>query len=159
MLMMKRIIIKEFIWLAGCLIGAFVLFELVPSRNAMDINMHDTYLIGGGFGGHLSSMYFVFTYFIIIGLWLYLIRALYFNFKIILTDIILLIFDGLVLYFLSDVIYIIHPPVIEPPVIDNKTSATVTGLFYGGSYFGSYMCPYYKNIPDDCSGFYWFCDW
>jgi hypothetical protein len=136
---MKRSIIFEIIWLTGSFIVAFLLFGFMRSDRALDINMHDTYLIGSGFVPNLSLMYFVFIYFIVIGFCLCLIRALYFSFKVILTDIILLIFAGLVLYFLSGVIYIIHPPVFESPLIDKTSSAPVGGLFYGGSYSSSYL--------------------
>jgi hypothetical protein len=135
--MMRKTIIKEVIWLLGCLIAACLSHVFLAAGGALDINMHDTYIPGSLFGPNLSPSYFIFNYFITVGLWAYLVRALYFNFKVIPTDIILLIFAALVLYFLSDIIFIIHPPVLEPPVIDNKTP--VKGLFYGGSYSNTYV--------------------
>jgi hypothetical protein len=66
-----------------------------------------------------------------------LTRVLYSEFKIILTNVVFLIFTGLVLYFLSDVILILHPPLAEPP--GNTSSASVKGLFYAGSYSSSHF--------------------
>jgi hypothetical protein len=129
---MKKNIIKEFFWLAACLIAAFLVAELVTANNAADINMHDTYIAGSGHA--LSSTYFVFGYFIIIGFCLYLIRAVYSKFSIMETDIILLVFAGLASCFLYDTIFIIHLP-----VIDDTALAPVKGLFYGGSYSNSYI--------------------
>ena len=134
---MKRTIIKEFIWLAGCLIAAMLLFGFVSDNKPLDINMHDTYIPGSLFGPNLSYTYFVFNYFIIISLWAYLIRSIYFNFMANQTNVILLVFTGLVLYFLGDIIYVIHPPGLEAAV--DNTSAPVKGLFYGGSYSNSYF--------------------
>jgi len=119
------------------LTAAFLLFWLLPERRALDINMHDTYILGSAFDPNLSSTYFIFNYFIVIGLWAYLIRSLYFNFTLILTNVMLLIFTGLVSYFLSDIMIVIHAPMFKPPVIDNTES--VKGLFYGGSYSNSYL--------------------
>jgi len=134
---MKRTIITEVIWLGVCLIAAYLSYVFLAARAALDINMHDTYIVGGMFGPNLSLIYFVFTYFITIGFWVFLIRALYFNFSVILTDMIFLVFIGLVLYFLDYIIFVIHPPVIELPVIEN--TAPVKGLFYGGFYSNSYL--------------------
>lgn len=129
-ILMKRTIIKELVCLLGCLIAAMLLFGFVPDNKPLDINMHDTYMPGSVFDPNLSSTYFVFNYFIIIGLWAYLIRTVYFNFNEIITAILLLIFTGLSLIFLSDIIFVIHPPVFNAPLIDN--TAPVNGLFYGG---------------------------
>ncbi|BAU55999.1 hypothetical protein [Mucilaginibacter gotjawali] len=133
---MNKKIRCEVLWLAGCLITAYLCYVLIAGGSALDINMHDTYLAGGLFGPNLSSAYFVFSYFVTIGFGVYLIRTLFFNFKVILTDIILLIFTGLVLCFFNEFLFVIHPPVLNSPAIDN--TAPVKGLFYGGD-LNSYL--------------------
>jgi len=127
---MKKTFIKELIWLAGCLIAAWLSCGFLVGGSALDINLHDTYMPGSLFGPNLSSTYSVFTYFVTIGFWVYLIRTLYFNFKIILTDIILLIFTGLILCFFNDIFFTTRFPMLNAPAIDN--AAPVKGLFYGG---------------------------
>jgi|GEM_PF-3432416 len=130
---MKRAIILEVIWLAAILVVSFLLVEFVSTGKAADINMHDTYIVGGAFGSNLTLTYFIFAYFTTIGFFVYLIRVVYFECKVILTDIVLLILTCLALYFLSDILFIVHPP-----VIDQTSAAPIKGLFYGGSYSSSY---------------------
>ena len=119
---MKRHLIIEVIGLAACLIAAFLLSLLVSTSNANDINLHDTYsvgVVGGAFGPHLTLAWFIFNYFIVSGFCIYLVRVLYFEFKVILTDVIFLVFTGLVLYFLSDILFILHPPI--PKMLETTT--------------------------------------
>jgi hypothetical protein len=134
---MKKKLIIELVWLAGIFVVSYLLFEFVAGNSALDINMHDTYIVGGVFGPNLSWPYFFFAYFITVGFGIYLIRVTYFSFSVIHTDIILLVFTGLFLCFLGDVIFIFHPSVLEAHLTD--LSAPVKGLFYGGSYSNSHI--------------------
>jgi hypothetical protein len=104
---MKRAI-KEFIWLSGTLIPAYLVCGLILGNSAMDINLHDTYFTNGGVIGLSTSMLFVFTWFIISGLGIYLTRVLLAQFKVIAIDAILIIFVSLSLYFISDVLFVFH---------------------------------------------------
>lgn len=119
------------IWLAGSFIVAILLSVFVSSGKALDINLHDTYIIGGGFGRDLS-LSSGFAYFITLSFLIYFIRVLYFEFKVISANVIFLILTGLALYFLGDIIFILHPPVFDrlPPI-----SEPVNGLFYGNDSF------------------------
>jgi hypothetical protein len=127
---MKRKILFEFIWLAGCLIAASLLSFGFLNRSALDIELHDTYVVGGGFGQHLTTVPVWFSYFMLLVFWAYLVRAVYFKFKVVLTDIILLVFAGLALYFLSDIMFVVHPPVFRAPNSPELNSTPFIERYY-----------------------------
>lgn len=101
--------INETIWLLGILLIAQLVYWLTMSNSAIDINMHDTFIVVDGRIQHSTATLIVFTWFIIVGFVIYLTRVLFFEFKIIATDIILVVFACLSLYFLSDILFVLHP--------------------------------------------------
>jgi hypothetical protein len=118
------------VWLIGLLITSILVFQFFGGNAALDINMHDTYINGQP----LSSTTAIFFYFINIAFCVYFIRCLYYEFKVILTDAILLIVSGVLLYSLGGVLFIFFPPVIE-----KTSSEPVKGLFYGSCYSHVYI--------------------
>jgi hypothetical protein len=113
---MKRIIIKEIIWLTGIFVFAFIAYGFISGNSGMDINLHDTYIVSDGGIQHPSMSFLVFTYFITIGVCIYFVRAIYTKFEMILTAIILLIMAGLCLYFLGSVLFILRPLISDTPI-------------------------------------------
>jgi len=131
---MKKTIIKEFFWLAGCLLTAWLLYNFIFGAGARDIEMHDTYIIGGGFSGNPHPVVFMLAYFLMLGCCIYLIRVLYTGFKDMVINGFLLVFAGLCICLFSDIVFAIHFPTFSPAPAETTPSSTapVTGLFYGG---------------------------
>jgi len=127
---MKRTIIIELIWLIGIGLASWVLFGIVSAGTALDISLHDTYIrnITDGTIQLMSVNSFIFAYFVSLGLSVYLVRALYFNFAAVVTDFGLLVMTLLFLFFFGNILYVIYPPDFES--IAPRPSAP-PGLFYG----------------------------
>lgn len=105
---MKRAII-ELLWLIGILTIATIICLFRFSNSATDINMHDTYFLEDGRVQHPTVTLIVFIYFVLFGFVISQTRVLFFGLKIIETNIVLIAFAGLCLYFLGDVWYVLHP--------------------------------------------------
>ena len=73
---------------------------------------------------------FIFAYFVTLGFGVYLARALYFNFTVIVADIGLLVMTMLFLLFFADILYIIHPPLMESVALHPKSSGK---LYYAST--------------------------
>jgi hypothetical protein len=84
---MRKKLIVEAIWLAGIFVVSYLLFEFVAGNSALDINMHDTYIVNNGISASLSLSCFLFSYFITIGFCVFFVRVVYFEFKLILAEI------------------------------------------------------------------------
>ncbi|HJP62167.1 MAG TPA: hypothetical protein VJ844_01935, partial [Mucilaginibacter sp.] len=80
-----KIAIKEFIWLLGILILAWLTYGKIMGNSALDINLHDTYIVTAGWIQTPATTLFLFTWFIIFGFVIYLTRALFFEFKVVVT--------------------------------------------------------------------------
>ncbi|MBS1504253.1 MAG: hypothetical protein JST32_19445 [Bacteroidetes bacterium] len=106
---MKRAI-KELAWILGTFITARLTYGIILGNSALDINMHDTYIVANGKPHNPSPTLFVFRWFIVLGIIAYLVRVLFAEFKIIVTDIILIVFAGLCLYFLGDIMFFLQLP-------------------------------------------------
>src|SRR6185312_16231198 len=125
---MKKTIIEEFLWLIGCVIVSILLFA--SKQASLDIHLHDTYSLGIFLGPHFTAGLFIFYYFIMLGFCTYLMRVLYFEFKIIPADVVFLIFTGLVLYFLTDILFLLHPSRFKiPQTLETTTTASITRYY------------------------------
>jgi len=107
---MKRRIIIELIWLIGIGLVSWVLFGIIAGNTALDISLHDSYIrdITDGTTRIVTVNGFIFAYFVALGFGVYLARALYFNFTVIVADIGLLVMTMLFLLFFCGY-FICHP--------------------------------------------------
>lgn len=131
---MKKKILTEFIWLAGCLIASQIFSAFFINRSTLDINVHDTYTIGSSMNSKYYYFFLPVLYFITYSFCVYLIRVSYFGFKIVHIAIIFLIFNALVLFYLANILFFLLPPNFE---IMHTNSESTRGLFYGNSGFYS----------------------
>lgn len=101
--MTKKKVIFELSWLGGLLVLAFLL-SLIPANQALDINMHDTYILvdGHSYRPTLNS-YPVILYFLILCLY-YFIRCLIRRFSHLAANIGLLISTAIALFFFGDIV-------------------------------------------------------
>ncbi len=121
---MKRRIIIELIWLIGIGLASWVLFGIIAGNTALDISLHDSYVrdITDGTTRVMSVNGFIFAYFVTLGFGVYLARALYFNFAVILADIGLLVMTMLFLFFFGNILYVIYPPLMESVALHPRPS-------------------------------------
>lgn len=113
--------LKESIWLIGIAVVSILIYRLYLGNSAADISMHDTYIITDGGIVVSSGGMLAFTWFIVFGFIVYLTRALFFEFKMIVTSIILICFTALCLYFSPYILHILHAP-DRPPILSVTTT-------------------------------------
>jgi len=100
---MKKKLIFELSWLIGLLVLSFLL-SLIPANQALDINMHDTFIMvdGHAYRPTLNS-YPVILYILILCLF-YFVRCLLGRFSNIVPNIGLLISTAIALFFYGDIV-------------------------------------------------------
>ncbi|MES2109331.1 MAG: hypothetical protein V4577_11310 [Bacteroidota bacterium] len=100
---MKKKVIFELSWLIGLLILSFLL-SLIPANRALDINMHDTYIMVDGhtYSPTLNS-YPVVLYILILCL-VYFVRCITGRFSNIVVNIGLLISTAIAIFFFGDIV-------------------------------------------------------
>jgi hypothetical protein len=100
---MKKTVIFESSWLIGLLVLAF-LISLIPANRALDINMHDTYIMvdGHAYRPALNS-YPVVLYILILYL-AYFVRWITGRFSNIVVNIGLLISTAIAIFFFGDIV-------------------------------------------------------
>jgi hypothetical protein len=94
-------ILKELIWLTGILLLSILIYGIVVGNTAIDINMHDTYILGNGQISQPSSTTNILSVFIGISLLIYLARVSYYRFKKTPANLVLMICNGLALFYFS----------------------------------------------------------
>jgi hypothetical protein len=100
--------LKESLWLIAIVVVSILSYRLYLGSNAADISMHDTYIITDGGVVVSSGGMLAFTWFIVFGFIVYLTRGLFFEFKMIVTSIILICFTSAMLIFFA--LYSAHTP-------------------------------------------------
>jgi len=100
---MKKTIIFELSWLAGLLVVAF-LISLITANRALDINMHDTYIMIDGHAYTPTINSYPAALYIVILCLVYFVRCLAERFADVLTNIVLFISTGIVLFFFGDIV-------------------------------------------------------
>ena len=103
--MLARKLLKELVWLAGALIAAILIHISIIGNSARDINLHDTYVFIDGNASHPTLVFYIFTLFIAIAFWVYLVRAFFEKFKENIINLILMVFTGLMIFYLSHVVF------------------------------------------------------
>ena len=100
---MKKTVVFELFWLAGLFILAF-LISIITGNRALDINMHDTYIV---IDGHaytpVINSYPVALYIVILCL-VYFVRCVLTRFTKLVTNIGLLISTAIALFFFGDIV-------------------------------------------------------
>jgi hypothetical protein len=100
---MKKTVVFELSWLIGLLVLAF-LISLIPANQALDINIHDTYIMvdGHAYRPTLNS-YLVVLYILILCLF-YFVRCLIKRFSDLIANAGLFISAGIALFFYGDIV-------------------------------------------------------
>ena len=134
---MKRKLLYECIWLVGILALSVFIAEFSPGDTPLDINTHDTFMVGVVGSFFFSPYFYVGSIFLVFTFFLYLIRSLYIGFKVALYNIGLLISTGILLFFFSNIVSIIT---LMRGFFRSNTNQhePVTGIFYGGDFPDGY---------------------
>ncbi|MDP9078353.1 MAG: hypothetical protein M3O71_13050 [Bacteroidota bacterium] len=135
---MKKKLLFELIWLVCVLAFSLVFAEFTTGNTASDINAHDTFSIGLT-GSFLFSPYFyVASIFLAFAFLVYLIRALYTGFKVLLFNSCLLVSTGILLFSFGKVVslFTLLRWTVKSIPSDNTP---VKGLFYGGGFVNGYV--------------------
>jgi len=134
---MKKKLLFELIWLVCILILSIFIAVFAPGNAPMDINAHDTFIMGIGGAFPFSPYFYIASIFLVLTFFLYFIRALYTGFKVSFYTWGLLISTGVLIFSFSNIVSIatLMPGIFR---INDRPDIPVTGLFYGGSFRAGY---------------------
>ena len=92
-------ILKELIWLVGVLLVSLLINGIIIGNSAIDINMHDTYILENGQLGHPSFTSNFLSILIAVSFLIYLARVSYNGFKE--TTVNLILSAGIAIFYFS----------------------------------------------------------